>query len=69
MRFRTTLTLAVFSLSACQSTGGGCPPLIQYDAAFQKAAAKELRALPKDSNVAQLVVDYKKFRDACRVSP
>lgn len=64
-----TLTLAAFSLSACQSAGvsGGCPPLIAYSADFQRAAARELRKMPQDSRAAQLVADYKKFRDACRI--
>jgi len=32
----------------------------------QKQAAAELRKLPK-SQVAQMIVDYGKMRDACRV--
>lgn len=61
------LTLASFDLAACQTTGGsGCPPLIQYSAETQKQAAAELRRLPHDSQLAKLVVDYGKFRRACR---
>lgn len=66
---RTILIAASFSvaLSACQSTGGGCPPLVKYSAAQQQQAAKELRALGKSSKqIAQMIVDYKKTRDACR---
>jgi hypothetical protein len=59
--------LASFSLAACQTTsGGGCPPLITYSAATQRQAAAELRRLPKDSPLAKLIVDYGKFRRACR---
>ncbi|MDP3554815.1 hypothetical protein [Methylocystis sp.] len=54
------------ALAACQSTGGGCPPLIAYSLEEQKNAAKELRALPKGAQLATMIVDYKKTRDACR---
>lgn len=60
-------TTVAFSLSACQSTGGsGCPPLVTYSAETQRMAAQELRRLPKDSQLAKLVIDYKKTRDAIR---
>lgn len=66
---RVILTLASFDLAACQSTGGGsgCPPLVEYSAETQKAAAAELRRLPKDSQLAKLVVDYGRIRRACRL--
>jgi hypothetical protein len=58
---------ASFSLAACQTTGGsGCPPLVTYSAETQRQAAQELRSLPKDSQLAKLVVDYGKVRRACR---
>lgn len=61
-------TTAAFSLSGCQSIPvSGCPPLVTYSAETQRLAAKELRALPKDSQVAKLVVDYGKMRAACRI--
>jgi hypothetical protein len=69
--WRRISTLAVFSLalSACQSTaGGGCPPLVAYKAEAQRQAARELRALPKGSALATMIVDYKKTRDACRAT-
>lgn len=54
-------------LAACQSTG--CPPLVKYSAAQQQRAAQELRKLGKSpSQIAQMIVDYKKTRDACRAS-
>ena len=60
--------LASFSLSGCQSTGRSCgPPLIRYSKEFQQRAAVELRALPKDSAVSDLVVDYSKVRKAIRL--
>lgn len=58
---------ASFELAACQSTGGGgCPPLVTYSAETQRLAAAELRRLPKDSQLAKLVVDYGKTRRAIR---
>ncbi len=62
------LIAALFSLSGCQSTGGGCPPLVTYSPAQMKRAAAELRAAPKGSELRRLVTDYGKMRDACRVS-
>lgn len=53
------------ALAGCASTGGGCPPLPAYSAAEQRRAARELRALPEDSPLAAMIVDYKKARDAC----
>lgn len=61
------LTIIAFSLSACQTTGGGCPPLINYSAAQQKQAADELRKKYSGSQVAQMIVDYGKLRAACRL--
>ena len=60
------LMAGLFSLTACQSTGGGCPPLNSYSALQQRQAAAELRKMPK-SQVAQMIVDYGKLRDACRI--
>lgn len=51
-----------------QIAPGGCPPLVQYSSATQQKAADELEKLPKNSAVAQMIVDYKKTRDACRIT-
>jgi len=40
-------------LAACQSTGGGCPPLVAYSLEEQKIAAKQLRALPKNAGAGE----------------
>ena len=63
------LLVVTSSLAACNSVPnrGGCPPLIQYSAETQKKAAAELQSLPQGSTVAQMIVDYKKTRDACRL--
>ena len=68
--FRKISIMAAFSLAlaACQSTGGGCPPLVAYSLEEQKIAAKQLRALPQNAPLAAMIVDYKKMRDACRAS-
>lgn len=61
-------TLAAFSLSACQSTGGsGCPPLVTYSAETQRLAAQELRRLPPDSQLAKMIIHYGQMRRACRL--
>lgn len=65
---RAVLMMAVFNLalSACQSTGGGCPPIVAYSLATMKQAAAELRALPKGAVLERLIADYHRTRDACR---
>ena len=68
IRLLMILSLAVFSIAGCQSTTvSGCPPLIKYNSLTQKQVAEELRKLPKGSPLAQMVIDYKKTRDALRV--
>lgn len=52
-------------LSNCQTTG--CPPLTAYSKTFQAKAADEIDKLPTGSPTKQLVSDYGKLRDACRV--
>jgi hypothetical protein len=68
--FHKISILGAFSvgLAACQSTGGGCPPLVAYSLEEQKVASQQLMALPKNSPLAAMIVDYKKTRDACRAS-
>jgi len=53
-------------LAACNSTSGGCPPLVTYSAVQQRRASAELHGLPRDSEIAQMIVDYGKTRTACR---
>jgi hypothetical protein len=67
--WRRVLIAVSFSavIGGCQSVRGGCPPLIKYTAEQQQRAAKELRGLGQSSQIAQMIVDYKKTRDACRV--
>lgn len=59
--------ISSLALAACQSAGGGCPPLVSYSKDQQARAAAELRALPQGSQLSTMIVDYGKQRDACRV--
>lgn len=43
-----------------------CPVLKQYSKERLIKAANELKSLPDDSQVAALLTDYSKMRDACR---
>jgi hypothetical protein len=45
-----------------------CPVLKNYSKEQLKKAASELKNLPSESQVAVLVTDYSKLRDACRVA-
>jgi hypothetical protein len=62
----TTVAFSL-ALTACQTTGGGCPSLVGYSPAQQRQAAKELRALRKDAQLAKMIADYGKTRAACRI--
>ena len=63
----TLFSVFLLALGGCQTMGGGCPPLVTYSPAQQARAAKELRALPAGSQIARMIVDYSKTRDACRL--
>lgn len=63
----TLLAVSAMLLSNCQ-TASGCPPLTSYSKAFQSKAAGELAKLPDGSPTKQLVSDYGRLRDACRVN-
>lgn len=43
-----------------------CPVLKQYSRERLTKAANELKFLPNDSELAALLTDYSKMRDACR---
>lgn len=66
LRTISTLAFSSVALAACSSTSGGCPPLVTYSASQQILAARELTALPRDSQLAAMIVDYGKTRTACR---
>lgn len=64
--------IALASLSACASVSfSGCPVPRDYAPGFLQRAADELVALPPDSPLAQMIIDYQVLRDqvrACRAS-
>lgn len=43
-----------------------CPVLKSYTPNQQQKAAEELKAMGVDSEIAAMMVDYSKMRDACR---
>lgn len=45
-----------------------CPALKNYSREQLKRAASEIRNLPNESQIAILLSDYSKLRDACRVA-
>lgn len=66
---RAVAILVALLLAACAPTPvvkTVCPPLKEYDAAFLRDAAAELRRLGDGNPVAQLVVDYRQLRDVIR---
>jgi hypothetical protein len=64
---RLPMILMLASFSGCQSTSR-CPPLVDYSAERQTKAAKELRLLPKGSELANMIVDYGQLRRTCRLN-
>ena len=44
-----------------------CPPLVDYSKDQQKLAAEELKKIYTDSQIANMIVDYSKLREACRI--
>jgi hypothetical protein len=59
-------------LSGCATvsseTGGfgACPPVVEYGREFQARAAEELRLLPEESAIAEMLSDYSLMRDQAR---
>lgn len=45
-----------------------CPALKNYSREQLRRAAEELKLLPSESQVAVMLSDYSKLRDACRVA-
>lgn len=44
-----------------------CPVLRNYSKAEMKQAAQELKNIPSESQIASMIGDYGKLRQACRV--
>jgi hypothetical protein len=67
-----TLILASSSLAACSANlndvnSSGCPPLKNYSAEEQKAAAAEIRKNP-NGPLSKFARDYGLLRKACRIT-
>lgn len=68
-------TLAIM-LSACASLTpervafaySRCPVLKQYSREEMLKAAQEIKTLPSESQIAEMMADYSKLRDACRLA-
>lgn len=45
-----------------------CPVLKNYTQEQMKRAASELRNLPTESQIASMITDYGKLREACRIA-
>jgi Tfp pilus assembly protein PilP len=75
MKIITILPLAIM-LSACASinsqqielTYSRCPVLKKYTQQELMQAAKEVANLPNESQIEEMMADYSKLRDACRLS-
>lgn len=59
--------LTMFLAGCATAPSKGCPPLVTYSKAYLLATDAELKKLPRDGRVAEMIVDYSKLRDACRV--
>lgn len=61
------LTILLLSTSSCAAgISDSCPPVVPYDQATQAAAADELKALPANSALGRMMVDYGIMRSEAR---
>lgn len=64
------LAAGMLSLTACGavpvSDTTTCPPIVQYDDAFNKQLADELENVPADSATMRAIEDYIRERDQLR---
>lgn len=77
MFIKSAITLSVLSflLAGCASVTperteivlSRCPTLKRYTPEQLKLAAEELKVMPTESQIAAMITDYSKLRDACRV--
>lgn len=64
---RLALIAILAFLTACTRTVVvGCPPIVEYDKAFNERLADELEALPEGSATIQAIEDYVRLRDQIR---
>ena len=69
---RTVALLAATTLLTACATGpsetgaGRCPSLVDYSLEFQERAADEVEAMPEDSAIVAMLIDYTLMRDQTR---
>lgn len=78
MRISVLLLSLMFFLSGCASSLNNsqnvslvlskCPTLKNYSQEKLKRAANQIKNLPDDSDLIEILNDYGKFRDACRLA-
>ena len=66
MRFGAEMALAVALFVGGCSSAGKCPKPVVYDDATLKQIEKAREALPKDSILRQVLMDYEDERDDLR---
>jgi hypothetical protein len=70
------ISLFTISLAGCASVTperitlaySKCPVLKNYTEEQMKKAASELKQLPTESQIASMIADYGKLREACRIA-
>lgn len=69
------LSCSLFLMGCATTTGqeralvlSKCPVLKNYTQEEMTRAAKELRGLPSDAQLSEMITDYSKLRDACRLA-
>jgi hypothetical protein len=66
MRWYAGMALAVAMLAGGCSHASRCPVPVHYDSATLKQIEKAREALPKDSVLQQVLIDYENERDDLR---
>lgn len=72
----TVITVTILSLTGCASLSqervdfaySRCPVLRQYTQEEIKQAAAELKSLPSEAQIVEMMGDYNKLRSACRLA-
>lgn len=80
MKIATLIVLSSLALTGCGTVSGfkptqkqvnlvltKCPVLKNYSKAEMKQAAQELNNIPSQAQLARMIGDYGKLRQACRV--
>ena len=44
-----------------------CPPIVEYDRRFRDKTAEEIKKLPQNSNIEQMLDDYNLIREQLRI--